>query len=286
MVGVCSDSETATMGHDSRALADIAGRAPGTNRTECTVEELRESDRRRADAAAKKREQAVDRRRYVVRIQAMWRGYCVRDTIRQAQEHKAYLAVMLACMRIQRRFRNYLQLKAEREISEREERQMLWAVWVIQSVSRCFGPEAELARRKEARATEIRNLLMARSAVVIQKCWRGHLQRRLAIWLRGADARRHLSSARIGDTVPAGDRLAQAESGRGSQNQRAHVEAPETARVEVSGLAESRGEDEDVLALEGDVEADAEAARRERHMAAAAKARASQLASRKRGRGR
>lgn len=270
------------MGHDSRALADIAGRAPGTNRTECTVEELRESDRRRADAAAKKREQAVDRRRYVVMIQAMWRGYCVRDTIRQTQEHKAYLAVMLACLNIQRRFRNYLQLKAEREIGELEERQMLWAVWVIQSVSRCSGPKAELARRKEARATEIRNLLMARSAVVIQKCWRGHLQRRLAIWLRGADARRHLLSARIGDSVPAGDRLAKAEPGRGSQNQHAHVEASGTAGLEVPGLAESRSDE----SLVGNSEADAEAARRERHMAAAAKARASQLASRKRGRGR
>jgi hypothetical protein len=259
----------------------------GTNRTECTVEELRESDRRRAEAAAKKRDQAVDRRRYAVMIQAIWRGYCVRDSIRQKHEHTAYLAVMFACMKIQRRFRNYLQLKAEREIGDREERQMLWAVWVIQSVSRCFGPEAELARRKEARATEIRNLLMERSAVVIQKCWRGHLQRRLAVWLRGADARRHLSSARrIGATAPAGDHLAEEEYGRESQNQRAPVEATQTTGIEVPGLAESHGSNEDALAQVGDTDADAEAARRERHLAAAAKARASQLASRKRGRAR
>lgn len=274
------------MGHESRPLADIAGQAPGTNRTECTIEELRESDRRRAAAASKKRDRAVDRRRYAVMIQAMWRGYCVRDSIREQQEHTAYLAVMFACMKIQRRFRNYLQLKAEREVGDREERQMMWAVWVIQSVSRCFGPQAELARRKAARATEIRNLLMECSAVVIQKCWRGHLQRRLAVWLRGADARRHLSSARIGATAPAGDHLAQGGSRRESQNQHAQVEATEATAAEVPELAVSRGGDEDAVAQVGDTDANAEAARCERHLAAAAKARASQLASRKRGRAR
>lgn len=239
------------MGHDSRA--------PGTNRTECTTDELRESDRRRAEAAAKKREEAVDRRRFAVAIQAIWRGYCVRDSLRQKHEQTAYLAVMFACMKIQRRFRNHLQLKAEREIGEREERQTLWALWVVQSVARCFGPQAELARRKAARAAEIRDLLMERSAIFIQKYWRGHLQRRLALWLRGADARRHLSSAiRVENQKP----------------EHVRVEAKEATEAEIMWLDDDCGGGNGTL--DHVSEAAAQAARRKQHLAAAAKARAAQ----------
>jgi hypothetical protein len=254
-----------------------SSRAPGTNRTECTAEELRASDRRRAEAAVAKRALAVDRRRFAVLIQAMWRGYCVRDALRMQQEQTAYLAVMFACMKIQRRFRNHLQLKAEREIVEREERQMLWAVWVVQSVARCFGPRAELARRKDARAAEVRALLMARSAVVIQKYWRGHLQRRLALWLREVDARRHLTSARAAAAaVLAAYRgvspARAADAPRAEENPEGHEDI---VGVGVGGgTEEDSAEQSDAASL---------AARREQHMAAAAKARASQLAARSRG---
>jgi len=162
-------------------------------RTDCTLEERRAADALRAQAEERKRLLAIDHRRFAVLIQAMWRGYVARDALRSAQEQRAYLAVMFACMKIQRRFRNHLQLKAEREVLEREERQRMWAVWVVQSVARCAAPRAELRRRRAAREAAVRARLMEKAAVCVQKYWRGHLQRRLALWLREAAARRHLA---------------------------------------------------------------------------------------------
>ena len=198
------------------------------------------------------------------------------------QEERAYLAVMFACMKIQRRFRNHLQLKAEREIVEREERQMLWAVWVIQSVARCFGPRAELTGRQAARDARVRALLMERSAIVIQKYWRGHLQRRLVLWLREIDARRHLKSARGG--LLAGFVCVPPETGAA-----AAAAQPTAAAAEVHPSSSGEDAAEQHEGLGGSAVEDAEtaaAARRQQHMAAASRARAKQQAMRAKGRGR
>ena len=260
------------------ATTEMAPSKRGANRTECTMAELREADRRRAELEAKKRVLEIDHRRYATLIQAMWRGYCVRDALRTEQEERAYLAVMFACMKIQRRFRNHLQLKAEREIVEREERQMLWAVWVIQSVARCFGPRAELAARQAARDAQVRALLMERSAIVIQKYWRGHLQRRLALWLREVDARRHLQSARRHLVGGASQEMGAAAAA-------ADADQPTAVAAEAQPSWSSEDEPEQEEDVVEDAQATAEV-RRQQHMAAASKARAKLQALRAKGRGR
>jgi hypothetical protein len=108
---------------------------PAAGHTPCTLEERRESDRRRDAAARRNKATRVDRRRYAVIIQKYWRGFHVRDTALAQREQHAYLAVMYSCMKIQRKFRIFMFMKREREVLERGERLHLWAAWVVQTVT-------------------------------------------------------------------------------------------------------------------------------------------------------
>eukprot|EP01048_Picozoa_sp_COSAG05_P017273 COSAG05_NODE_2332_length_3219_cov_8.397436_1_plen_230_part_00 len=198
--------------------------------TLCTLEERVRMDQRRKALLSQRLLQGVDRRRSAVTIQKHWRGYVVRNDALAQQEQSAYLAIMFSCMRIQRRFREYLYLKHQREVKERDERLHLWASWVIQTVrmhilavpvlpqhvtitltelpvlqvARCALPQADITRRRKVAAADQRSLLMVARAIVIQKFVRGYLQRRLLLWLRPrrADARKATQHAHANDVDP------------------------------------------------------------------------------------
>lgn len=163
--------------------------------TPCSFEERRAADVRKAELRREREIRKIDRRRSAVSIQAAWRGFCVRQADRVAKDTKAYLSLLFVVIRIQRTFREYLNRKQLRMVRDREHRLKFWAGWVIQSAARCAPPKRELARRRAVLFKSQESLRRTEKATVIQKYCRGYLQRKLSLWLRESDTRRHLAVA-------------------------------------------------------------------------------------------